>query len=125
MPTINYLSPNELFIDWDELSLSEYQISHYMVNVTINSSSEIIVANVASTNINVTPGDSVSVLVAAVDEAGRQGEFSDDSQFDNTCECINCPCMQIKITLVAHTCWGTWCWIGQKIINFLPCPLLM
>ena len=88
MPTINYVSPNELFIDWDnELSLSEYQISHYMVNVTIKSLSQIIVANVSSTNINVTPGDSVSVSVPAVDEAGRVGEYSEPAgTFKNTCE---------------------------------------
>ncbi len=87
MPTINSVSPNELFIDWDnELSLTKYQISHYLVNITINSSPAIIVANRTFTNINVTPGDSVLVSVAAVDEAGRLGEYSDPGAFNNMCQ---------------------------------------
>ena len=90
MPSITYNSRSgELNVNWNGLVLTEYQISHYLVNVTINSSSEIIiVANRSSTNINVTPGDSVSVSVAAVDEAGRVGEYSDPGTFNNTCECI-------------------------------------
>ena len=82
MPTINSVS-----VEWDnQLSLTKYQISHYLVNITINSSSAITMANRTFTNINVTPDDSVLASVAAVDEAGRVGEYSDPGAFDNMCK---------------------------------------
>ncbi len=82
MPTINSVS-----VEWDnQLSLTKYQISHYLVNITSNSSSGIIVANRTFTNISVTSGDSVLASVAAVDEAGRVGEYSDPGAFDNMCK---------------------------------------
>ncbi len=82
--SVVYSDPTTVTVTWNQLS-SEYIITEYIVNTMINGSPDTrTVTELSITIMDVGVDDTLTIAVAAVDEIGRVGTFSDTLELNYT-----------------------------------------